>query len=207
MAAKLLEIARSAPEQAQHSDRHSCLRALDALVAAGASFPGVQEAASGLAQSEDLRTRIVGLALQAGGGRADAMAKLLELAAKGSTDESAAAAVHLRNLPAPVAAAGILAGMRGGDRLVRARAASLAVGTIFLARQSSLESLLTLTEDADEEVRAAAVTSLARCLPAGKPFFLDRKELIAPALRALAGDPSQKVADAVTKAKQVLGLS
>ncbi len=206
VAAKLLAIARSATQHARPSDRHQCLRALDALVESGASFPGVAAAAAEFAESDDLRARLAGIALRAGAGHADQLAALLTLAATGSTDERAVAAVHLRRLPAPLVAAGILTALRALDPLVRARAASLAVGTIFLARESNLASLLALTDDHDERVREAAVMALSRCLPAGKPFFLDRKDAIAPVLRGLARDPSQKVTDAVSKAMKLLGM-
>jgi HEAT repeat protein len=183
---------------------HHALYALTALVKHGGAFPTVGAAAERFASHEDLRVRVAGLALQVAADveRAASFAKLLELAAKGSTDESASADVQLRNLPAPLVAA-----MRGGDPIVRARAASLAVGTIFLARESSLDSLLALTKDGDDGVREAAVMALARCLPAGKPFFVDRKELIAPALSALSSDSATKVTDAVAKAQRVLGVA
>jgi hypothetical protein len=188
---------------------HHALYALTALVKHGGAFPTVGAAAERFASHEDLRVRVAGLALQVAADveRAASFAKLLELAAKGSTDESASADVQLRNLPAPLVAAGLVEAMRGGDPIVRARAASLAVGTIFLARESSLDSLLALTKDGDDGVREAAVMALARCLPAGKPFFVDRKELIAPALSALSSDSATKVTDAVAKAQRVLGVA
>lgn len=205
VAGTLLAIGRSAAEQQRPFDAMQRRGAFDALVRHGATFPGVQEAAPALAASDDLRVRITGIALRAGSGDAASFEQLLLLAAKGSTDESASANVLLRALPAKVVAPALATLMGHRDPLVRARAAELSVGTIFLAREASIDPLLTLARDADERVRVAAVASLGRALPPGKAFFGEHGDRIAPVLDALASDPSRKVKAALEKARKVLG--
>ncbi|MEZ4445107.1 MAG: hypothetical protein R3B72_38900 [Polyangiaceae bacterium] len=194
--------------QAKGSAAPHHLYALDALVRSGGALPGVAAAAPAFAKSEDARIRIAGLALQAAADveRSASLVTLIDLAAKGSTDDAAAAGVELRALPAPIAAAGLDDAMRATDPTVRARAAGLAMATVFLAREAKLTSLLEAARDADERVREAAVAALGRCLPAGKPFFRNRAEQIAPTLAALGGDTSKAVLAALGNTRKVLGL-
>jgi hypothetical protein len=98
VAETLLALARSAPSRASSMDKHRCMRALDALVWFGGKFPGVRDAAPSFASSNDVRTRVAGIALLAAGGDADAMENLRELARKGTADEAASANVHLRRI-------------------------------------------------------------------------------------------------------------
>jgi hypothetical protein len=204
----LLAQGRSASD-ADFRVQQRSLQTLDALIRFGGGFPGVADAAGELTGSADPKLRTVGLALRAAAGvdRDAALTELIGLQAKGSQDESASAAVQLRSIPAEIVAQGYAAATTSADPLIRAAAATASVGTVFLARHARVEPLIALLKDASPEVRAAAVTALGKCIPAGKPVFAAHKDAIAAALEPLAKDAAKPVKDALARSKKLLGIA